>query len=64
MDPVLACLPVVDLQRQITNIPGPIFFSFMQFLGNFGRIIGWRGIGVSFLINPGSTTDFIYSMHE
>ena len=41
--------PVADLHSKILDSRpplGPIFFIFMQFLENFGQIIGWRSLGL------------------
>ena len=33
---------LMDLHSQILDVPGQIFFIFMQFSEKFGRIINWR----------------------
>ena len=41
----LHCRPVADLHSKILDAcppGGPNSFNFMQFLGNFGKIVCWR----------------------
>ena len=63
-------ISVADLHSKILDVPpspgGPNSFNFMQFLGNFGKIVCWRPPGELAPPprgNPGSATVYVFISH-